>query len=276
MCGLQGQSEFMREWLAVADKYLEVLVQHEGYTGNRLCQKGCGREGNWRCLDCFGQPLSCMECCRSDHSRAPFHCVEVWCGQYFSPSSLSALGIVLHLGHGGKPCPNAVPHCENEWEDESDDSGRDNFDDRGPADPNDMPAFNHILSFLGHRNEHPYAEKQHDVDGHPLVTIIDKSGIHRLAIQQCRCFGQPPTHHQLMKISLYPATQTSPRTVFTLAVLDDFRLMNLECKVTVNSVFKYLRRISNPVFPHTQPVSGTASLKCLSMIFFSPRTTITN
>jgi hypothetical protein len=266
----------MWEWLAIADEYLEVLVQHEGYTGDCLCQKECGREGNWRCLNCFGQPLSCTECCHSDHSQAPLHCVEVWCGQYFSPSLRSVVGIVLYLGHDGKPCPNAVPCSENEWEDESNDSSRDNFDDHGVADPNDVPAFNHILSSLGHGNEHPHAKKWHDADGCSLITIVDESGIHCLAIQQCRCFGQSPTHHQLMKIGLYPATQISLRSIFTLTILDNFRLMNLECKVTTNSFFKYLRHISDPVFPHTQPVSGMASLKCLSMIVFPPRTAIAN
>jgi hypothetical protein len=171
----------MQDWLPVADDYLEILVQHEGYPGDRVCQKGCGREGNWRCLDCFGKPLFCTECCRSEHSRHPFHRVEVWCGRYFAPSSLSAVGVVLHLAHGGLPCPNAQ---DDGWEDDPDDPGEDGIDDSGLGDHTESHAFNDILSSLGHGNEQSHRKKRYDANGNPLITVVDRSGIHCLIQDQ--------------------------------------------------------------------------------------------
>ena len=265
----------MQDWLPVADDYLEILVQHADYSGDCLCQKGCGREGNWRCLDCFGKPLLCTECCHSDHSRHPFHCVEVWCGQYFAPSSLSASGVVLHPGHGGQPCPNALRPRDDTWVDDPDDSAEEDIDDPSLADPTVPPAFNNILSSLGHGNEQSHGKKHDNAHGNPLMTIVDWSGVHHLAIQPCRCHGHSPIHHQLLPISLYLATQTSPRTAFTFTVLANFRLMNLECKVSANGFFSYLHRVMDPLFPHIQPVSETVSLKRL-LNTFSPRTGIMN
>ena len=265
----------MQDWLPITDDYLEIFVQHEGYSGDRLCQKGCGREGNWCCLDCFGKPLSCTECCHSDHSRHPFHHVEVWCGEYFAPSSLLASGVVLHLGHEGQPCPNALRPRDDTWVDDPNDSAEEDIDDPSLANPTVPLAFNDILSSLEHGNEQSHGKKHYDAHGNPLMTIVDQSGVHRLAIQPCCCHGHSPIHHQLLQINLYPATQTSPRTAFTFAVLDNFRLINLECKVSANGFFSYLRHVTDPLFPHTQPVSESVLPKHL-LNTSSPRTGIVN
>jgi hypothetical protein len=192
----------MHHWLSVANDYLELLVQHEGYSGHRLCQKGCGREGNWYCLDCFSKPLSCTKCCRSDHYQHLFHCVKVWCGQYFTPSSLSVAGVVLHLGHGGHPCPNVIHPRDDTWVDDPYDSSEEDVDDPSLADPTVPPAFNNILSFLGHGNEQSHRNKCYDTYGNPLIIIVNLSGIHLLTIQCCRCNGHLPIHHQLLQICL--------------------------------------------------------------------------
>ena len=265
----------MQDWLPIADDYLEILVQHKGYSGDRLCQKGCDREGNWRCLDCFSKPLSCTECCRSEHSRHPFHRVEGWCGQYFAPSLLSASGVVLHLGHGGQPCPNALRPRDDTWVNDPDDSAEEDIDDPSLANPTVPPAFNDILSSLGHRNKQSHGKKHYDAHGNPLMTIVDWSGVHCLAIQPCCCHDHPPIHHQLLQIGLYPPIQTSSRTAFIFTVLDDFRLMNLECKLFANGFFSYLHCVTDPLFPHTQSVSETISPKHL-LNTFSSKTSIVN
>ncbi|KAF8836301.1 hypothetical protein BDN67DRAFT_1014817 [Paxillus ammoniavirescens] len=62
-----------------------------------------------------------------------------------------------------------------------------------------------------------------------------------------------PFQAQLLQIGWYPATQKSPRTTFTFQSLESFRLMNLECKVKVMSFYKYLRRVTDPIVPHSMP-----------------------
>jgi hypothetical protein len=203
--------------------------------------------------------LSCTECCCSDHYRHPFHCVKVWCGQYFTPSLLSVAGVVLHLGHGGHPCPNVIHPQDDTWVDDPDDSSEEDVDDPSLADPTAPPTFNDILSSLGHGNEQSHRKKRYDAYGNPHITIVNQSSIHHLTIQCCCCNGHLPIHHQLLQISLYPATQISPRTAFTFTLLDDFCLMNLECKVSTNGFYSYLHCVT--LFPHTQPMNATILLK---------------
>ncbi|KDQ49398.1 hypothetical protein JAAARDRAFT_86779, partial [Jaapia argillacea MUCL 33604] len=55
----------------------------------------------WRCLNCLGRPVLCIECCRETHRVNPFHRVEQWTGDYFASAWLWQVGIGLHLGHHG-------------------------------------------------------------------------------------------------------------------------------------------------------------------------------
>ncbi|KAF8833598.1 hypothetical protein BDN67DRAFT_1017363 [Paxillus ammoniavirescens] len=86
-----------------------------------------------------------------------------------------------------------------------------------------------------------------------LLTMVDVSGIRVVAICPCKCPQQSPFQAQLLQIGLYPATQKSLRTAFTFQSLESFRLMNLECKVTAMSCYKYLRRMTDPIVPHSTP-----------------------
>jgi hypothetical protein len=82
----------------------------------------CKKEANWRCLDCFAGPTYCTECCRTSHSRDPFHRIERWTGKFYERSWLWKVGSVIHLGHKGDRCPQAVKNFdadldidEEEW-----------------------------------------------------------------------------------------------------------------------------------------------------------------
>jgi len=50
--------------------------------------------------------VACLKCCLESHKYLPFHRIQVWKGKFFQVTSLYAQGHVLHLGHGGKPCPH--------------------------------------------------------------------------------------------------------------------------------------------------------------------------
>jgi hypothetical protein len=99
----------------------------------------------------------------------------------------------------------------------------------------------------------PYVRKAptEDILGTRFVTIVDRSGIHHLPVLYCSCMESQPHDEQLLKCHLFPATFNSIATVFTFAVLDDFRLENLECKTTPYQYYQKLRRISNSAFPQT-------------------------
>ena len=93
-----------------------------------------------------------------------------------------------------------------------------------------------------------------ETEGKPIMTVVDRSGVHEIGISWCRCPGAPERDIQLMMAGLFPATFHNPKTAFTFQVLEDFHLDNLECKTTPSQFFSRLRRLTNDEFPNTVPV----------------------
>jgi CxC2 like cysteine cluster associated with KDZ transposases len=93
-----------------------------------------------------------------------------------------------------------------------------------------------------------------DKEGNPMMTIVDRSGIHEIGIGWCHCPEAPEHDIQLMMAGLFMATFHNPKTAFTFRVLEEFHLDNLECKTTPSQFFSCLRRLTNDEFPNTVPV----------------------
>lgn len=47
---------------------------------------------------------------------------------------------------------------------------------------------------------------KNDKDGNPVITIINRSGIHEIGVQWCCCLEAPKCNVQLMAAGLFPAT----------------------------------------------------------------------
>ena len=92
---------------------------------------------------------------------------------------------------------------------------------------------------------------QDDKFGGPVITIIDRSGIHEIGVRWCCCINAPEHDIQLMTAGLFPATFRNPKTAFTFRVLEEFHLDNLECKTTPSQFFSRLRRLTSDEFPNT-------------------------
>ncbi|KAG1873904.1 hypothetical protein F4604DRAFT_1925476 [Suillus subluteus] len=150
----------------------------------------------------------------------PFHRISQWTGGFFEDTSLTKIGLEIHLGHQGKPCPEVTDDWYN-----TDDEG-DNF-----AEGQWVPLVNDPRT----------------------TTVVDTSGVHSLMIRFCRCASALGPDMQLFEIGLFPASFTSPKTAFTFAVLDDFLLDNLECGTSAMNYYSKLRRITSSVFPHLVP-----------------------
>jgi hypothetical protein len=95
---------------------------------------------------------------------------------------------------------------------------------------------------------------RNDKDGNWLITIIARSGIHKIGIRWCCCINAPEHDMQLMAAGLFLATFRNPKMAFTFWVLDEFHLDNLECKTTLSQFFSPLRRLTNDEFPNTMLV----------------------
>ena len=85
------------------------------------------------------------------------------------------------------------------------------------------------------------------------VRVIHLNGVHHLALVNCTCLSGDEIHANLLSCCLVPTTFTRYRTLFTAGVLDDFRISNLECKVSAYQYYHKLRRLTSPAAPTTVP-----------------------
>lgn len=141
-------------------------------------------------------------------------------------------------------------------EEECEGSSDDNLADEYPAVV-DQSAFQ-----LGFGSSKP---GKNDKNGGPLITVIDRSGVHEIGVKWCCCPNAAERDMQLMAAGLFLATFRNPKTVFTHRVLEEFHLDNLECKTTPSQFFSRLRRLTSDEFPNTVPV-GQASISADSRL----------
>jgi hypothetical protein len=106
---------------------------------------------------------------------------------------------------------------------------------------------------------------QNDKYGNPVITIIDRSGVHEIGVRWCCCPNAAERDMQLMAAGLFPATFRNPKTAFTFRVLEEFHLDNLECKTTPSQFSSRLRRLTSDEFPNTVPV-GQATISADSKL----------
>ena len=96
------------------------------------------------------------------------------------------------------------------------------------------------------------APRQDALTNH-YVWIVHTNGIHRIALITCGCHSAEAVHADLMYCRLVPTTFSSYNTLFTVAILDDFRISNLECKASAYQYFQKLQRQTCPMSLATCP-----------------------
>ncbi|KAG1804565.1 hypothetical protein EV424DRAFT_1474441 [Suillus variegatus] len=238
-----SQNDYIRQWVPKTKAYLDILLERE-VPSDRSCII-CGTDGVYKCHGCFGEPLLCTSCCRTQHQRLPFHRVSQWTGSFFEESCLVKSGMVIWLGHGGNACP---------WDD---DVGESALFTTGEGDSDDTDA----ESTLNEPNAKQSTKEAHDLPtGVPFIknnkamtTIVDKSGVHTHIVKYCTCPEADAAYIQLFNMGLFPASFIEPKTAFTFDVLNDFLLNNLECRTSAMNYYSKLRRMTTSVFPHLVP-----------------------
>ena len=83
----------------------------------------------------------------------------------------------------------------------------------------------------------------------PYVRIIHTNGVHHLPLVSCSCSGDEGLSGSLIYAGLMPTSFIRVKTLFSLAVLDQFRYSNLEMKASAYQFFQMLRRITLPMAP---------------------------
>jgi len=95
-------------------------------------------------------------------------------------------GLVVHLGHGGEPCPTG------------------GYMDRGQ--PNDIEE---DWEDLEEHGGPPHLSASLD---RSCLTVVHTSGVHFCDVRYCSCPGCEDPHLQLAQANLFPATTRQPRT----------------------------------------------------------------
>jgi hypothetical protein len=227
--------------LPLRDQYLSEILKLEAPPYDGKCQDCKVNSLKYRCHDCFGRPSLCKSCCLNRHRHLPFHKIEFWNGSCFLPSDLQNLGLVLHLGHGGDPCPCYKTEKEDDMKVDFE------FDVKmGGSTKSD-------------REEETDSDRG-DNTGTKLVCIVHSSGVYHRNIRFCKCQNSPDKPFQLLSLHLFPSSFSNPETIFTFDVLDHFYIDAMECKTSAGSFFSKLRRLSSNAFPEQVPVSDIKSI----------------
>jgi hypothetical protein len=72
--------------------------------------------------------------------------------------------------------------------------------------------------------------------------IVTSHTIDEVALDFCNCSQSKPRPTQLLRMRLYPATGTNPRSAATFAALDRFNMMCLESKCSAYEFYNSLAR----------------------------------
>ena len=217
------------EWLPYRNQYISEILDLEKPPTDQLCMRCQSQQGYLRCKQCFSQALLCQNCCFAIHHSTPLHHIEKWTGQFFNATSLNQEGFILHLGHGGKPCPG----------NNSRKFGQE--DQLGSSDEEEGEDDEVLLTSWEKKDRR-------------CLVIVDTSGIHQLRISWCQCSTAAEPHIQLLRNHLFPASIKRPSTTFTFSLLGYFHIDSVECKTSASSFFKKLQRLTNGSNPHSVPV----------------------
>jgi hypothetical protein len=93
-----------------------------------------------------------------------------------------------------------------------------------------------------------------------MFTVVDVNGVHSTRLAFCGCHEYPPNKlRQLVAARLFPASARDPSSAFTVNLLKQFQLHNLESKKSAYDFLKALRRLTDNCFTADVPVSSQHS-----------------
>lgn len=92
-------------------------------------------------------------------------------------------------------------------------------------------------------------------------TLVDTNGIHATSITFCRCASPNhtrglPEFEQLMAAGIFPGSVTSPKTGYTMGLLQYHRQQRSQGKGSAYNFVLVLQRMADPFFASAVPVSA--------------------
>jgi len=138
---------------------------------------------------------------------------------------------LVQLGNNGDQPWEGIPKQDGENDPDSDpDVEGDPNMDRWQSDPDFDEA-----EFIS-----DHSPPLHDLNRHLYAVVVDISGIHHLAVQYCRCLGHKLDDKQMLNLGFFPASFKCLKMFFSFRALDNFRLDNLESKM---SAYQYYAKL---------------------------------
>jgi len=231
--------------------YLQALLSNE--VPHSLTCQACGDVAStWRCHDCFLNPLMCTNCCQDNHASNPFHRIDHWTGSFFEPAWLFQVGFILHLSHGGEPCPSYLNSSLLE------------------IFAHDMEAYEDVIEDVTEGDESSNIIKElkrftslyalgSTIFSTPIncqeLTVIDVSSIHHMWVRWCNCpNAQQHQESHLLQMGLFPVSYKNIKSTFTFRVLNDAQISNLECKSSAYQYYQKLHHATSPMSPNAVEV----------------------
>ncbi|KAJ7113877.1 hypothetical protein C8R44DRAFT_630668 [Mycena epipterygia] len=127
----------------------------------------------------------------------------------------------------------------------------------------DISKLDHVIH-LGHNGKPcptPWGER--------MFTVVDSNGIHLTRLAFCGCYELPPNKvKQLMRARLFPATTREPQTAFTIKMLKEFQLHNLESKKAAYDYLGAIRCLTDNGFTADVPNPYSAFLRVVRVFNF--------
>lgn len=225
---LQSTHDVMVDFTAHKSTYVRTLLESEGRRHVAICSACHGELGDgpvYSCDDCFGKPQLCKDCAVSGHRLQPFHRIKAWTGLCFDNARLADIGLHLHLGHEGWPCPVSSAVSSD------------------GAHPQDH-----------HQTEAPPADGRgrNSKD----ITVAHSNGYHIVNMIPCKCPKSRPVWEQMLRRGLWPATFGYPETAFTTECLQLGRNLHLECQSSISAFHSLLESMTALPYHILVPVSG--------------------
>lgn len=114
--------------------------------------------------------------------------------------------------------------------------------------------------------EETHEDPRTDMLGNRYVRVVHTNGIHNLCLVTCECNGRS-SHMDLAHAGFLPTTFSQYRTLFSTAVLDDYRISNLECKSSISQYWQKLCRQTDSTHHPGHMLNLTRELGRLSRLW---------
>ncbi|KAF9471221.1 hypothetical protein BDN70DRAFT_820283 [Pholiota conissans] len=214
----QRQKDYSKEFASRVKDFLDATMLRE-IPDRHICSS-CDAHAVWQCRDCTLPGMSCRKCMRKSHLANPLHRIQCWTGSYFRDAELWEVGGYIISTHSNPSILCASLTFQ------------------------DTPQ--ETAEYL---SDTPMPHAMH----HFFVRVVHTNGLHYIPLVHCTCQGTERAHTDLIASRLVPTSFVRYSTLFTMAVLDDFRMANLECKTSAYQYFQKLRRLTSPMAPAGVP-----------------------